>query len=1329
MATRPGIKIRYKPVRTYRNFQANFPGSQADAYKRGWRPQVPTVTGGIDGTVDKVLVFGGLLVFAGDFTFVGGTARSGFAAVSVDTGLLSGLWDHAFSNGTVQGLGTDGTYLYVGGDFTSADGVSTINGNPVHGLVRFDRNGVLDETWNPALNNNPDIDVIEWNRDNGTVYIGGDGLASVGGFGRAFIAEVSTTGAGTVTAWNPDPDQRIYALAVDPDRDLIYMGGHFQSLGGIARNFLARVAYDGTIDSWDPNPDFDIYALLLDGTGCYVGGFFANIGVTPVGRGGGAFIDDYGEARAWDPLIDISIKRIAKYRNTVFLAGDFTSCDGSARNGLAAINDADHWIGGSSDLDEWDPAPDQNDIRDMAILGRTIYAAGKFTSSGYSAQAALVAVPWPVFTDANSKFVSKAGSDAAAGTEAAPLLTIQTAQYALGGSFRYVVVLDSETYDERLDVDYSAGMLVGGLFAADGQEPTLALRRGAIPGTYGARVEGRTKFSSGAAGTFYFVAMNGDNSSGARGNPSLPFRTVAAALADAARVANDTIQVQDDGVYTGDLNIGSLAVTIQAADGHVPTFRPGAGATHIDASAAALTVYGINFAGSVKTSGRTILTKFNLSFWDCSFSRNYNAIELSAGAAGTLVVEVINCFFQKQNGSAIHTSNYKTHTLTARNCHFLDQVPTAFLSVIHYGSAATTATLTWDISRCTFENCARNSIALSNYTTTWGTMNGSASVSGCIFKNTEAYAYPYAACYFNITANTTFSWTVDNCYFTFISGQAVRDAFSNLKGGIGWVKNCVADRCGKTWFDFLTRGNEIRAALSVVLPPLVQRRADFHFGSEIESPLISAKGPLQAKITDCVSLHTGSMGFYVQLGSGAGALLIQNCVSIGAGDYGFLLRIAAPDSTTAYNLAESGSRSTGMNSGGVPGVSLGTFVWQNCIAEKGISGGTQVACLLARPFFLSQAQGEANCGMSAISRGINMGNDGSSAGISRAIVTVSSLGAPFMIDGFRIEGDANFDNGIAVARGLSYGAEISQCTFSGLGPEALRLASSSMAEHCLFNSPNGIAVNLSDGSDRVMRSVINGAGSAGVYIGETGAVVENITARGCEFGQFDASAATALRQRRNVYSGNGTLDYSGINDQAESDVPNLSDDASVTDGTRANPLFRDLTPDTEDLRLQAIAEGFNFDSPAKGLASDDSDAGAYDLNYGIVETSWTTFDFGSAGNDNPFHVERKNVPINPREGTYVAGASFSGAQTTKREWTFSWESNSRMAAAQVTALVDIYETGEGECQIDLGEGEGWIACRRLQSDSGIARTEAGGLSYADDSVDTPIRSMTFREST
>src|SRR3972149_2150822 len=67
------------------------------------------------------------------------SARAGFAAVSVDTGLLSGLWDHAFSNGTVQGLGTDGTYLYVGGDFTSADGVSTINGNPVHGLVRFDR--------------------------------------------------------------------------------------------------------------------------------------------------------------------------------------------------------------------------------------------------------------------------------------------------------------------------------------------------------------------------------------------------------------------------------------------------------------------------------------------------------------------------------------------------------------------------------------------------------------------------------------------------------------------------------------------------------------------------------------------------------------------------------------------------------------------------------------------------------------------------------------------------------------------------------------------------------------------------------------------------------------------------------------------------------------------------------------------------------------------------------------------------------------------------------------------------------------------------------------
>ena len=58
----------------------------------------------------------------------------------------------------------------------------------------------------------------------------------------------------------------------------------------------------------------------------------------------------------------------------------------------------------------------------------------------------------PVFTDANTIYVALTGSDAAAGTSAAPKRTISTACYTAFSTARpYVVVKDSGEYVEAVD--------------------------------------------------------------------------------------------------------------------------------------------------------------------------------------------------------------------------------------------------------------------------------------------------------------------------------------------------------------------------------------------------------------------------------------------------------------------------------------------------------------------------------------------------------------------------------------------------------------------------------------------------------------------------------------------------------------------------------------------------------------------------------------------------------------------------------------------------------------------------------------------------------------
>ena len=116
----------------------------------------------------------------------------------------------------------------------------------------------------------------------------------------------------------------------------------------------------------------------------------------------------------------------------------------------------------------------------------------------------------PTFTDLNTRYVAKTGSDSGAGTSADPYLTIQHGLNNIAGAFLYVVVQDSGIYRENLSIAIAGGS-PSGLYAADGETPTVSPIHGASPGTFGARATGRIQFSGGAyPSTFYFVSKAGN---------------------------------------------------------------------------------------------------------------------------------------------------------------------------------------------------------------------------------------------------------------------------------------------------------------------------------------------------------------------------------------------------------------------------------------------------------------------------------------------------------------------------------------------------------------------------------------------------------------------------------------------------------------------------------------------------------------------------------------------------------------------------------------------------------------------------------------------------
>jgi uncharacterized delta-60 repeat protein len=156
--------------------------------------------------------------------------------------------------------------------------------------------------------------------------------------------EISLSGNGTSegavdTEFDPDGDHLVIGIATQPDGKLV-LGGTFTSMGGTARNRIARLNSDGTLDT-DFNPDANGYIISVvvqaDGK-IVIAGDFTTVGGTPRNRmarlNGNGTLDT-----SFNPDADASIWNTAVQPDgKILIGGSFSTVGGAARPFVSRIH-------------------------------------------------------------------------------------------------------------------------------------------------------------------------------------------------------------------------------------------------------------------------------------------------------------------------------------------------------------------------------------------------------------------------------------------------------------------------------------------------------------------------------------------------------------------------------------------------------------------------------------------------------------------------------------------------------------------------------------------------------------------------------------------------------------------------------------------------------------------------------------------------------------------------------------------------------------------------------------------------------------------------------
>jgi hypothetical protein len=207
--------------------------------------------GQTNGVVYALAVRSGVLYVGGNFSAVrpsgaaagtNETPRTGLAAFNTTTGALIGSFDVDL-DGEVRALAVspDGSRLYVGGMFTTVDGVAR---NRLAAVSTSD--GSLDTTFVA----NASATVTSLATSSSALYVGGD-FTTIKSSAQTRLAKLSLTTGTVDTGFTASVDSRVRTIAVPADGSRVLIGGAFDTVNGATQGAVASLDPDtGAVRPW-----------------------------------------------------------------------------------------------------------------------------------------------------------------------------------------------------------------------------------------------------------------------------------------------------------------------------------------------------------------------------------------------------------------------------------------------------------------------------------------------------------------------------------------------------------------------------------------------------------------------------------------------------------------------------------------------------------------------------------------------------------------------------------------------------------------------------------------------------------------------------------------------------------------------------------------------------------------------------------------------------------------------------------------------------------------------------------------------------------------------
>jgi hypothetical protein len=383
------FKVEGYTMRTGKNGEPIFVPQTQHTASGTWSSLGTDGSNGVSSGVRALAVVGNEVVVGGTFNSAGGVSANGVARFNTQTNTWSSLGTGS-SNGVsgvypyVYALAVVGNEVVVGGSFTSAGGVSA------NYVARFN---TQTNTWSSLGTGSSNgvsgvyTHVFALAVVGNEVFVGGE-FTSAGGVSANHVARFNTqtnTWSSLGTGSSNGVNGWVNALAVVGNE--VVVGGVFTSAGGVSANRVAR--FNTQTNTWSTlgtgssnGVNSTVYALAVVGNEVYVGGFFTSAGGVSANR-----VARFNtQTNTWSSLgtgssngVNSTVYALAVVGNEVVVGGSFTSAGGVSANYVARFNtQTNTW----STLGTGSSNGVNSDVNALAVVGNEVVVGGSFTSAG-----------------------------------------------------------------------------------------------------------------------------------------------------------------------------------------------------------------------------------------------------------------------------------------------------------------------------------------------------------------------------------------------------------------------------------------------------------------------------------------------------------------------------------------------------------------------------------------------------------------------------------------------------------------------------------------------------------------------------------------------------------------------------------------------------------------------------------------------------------------------------------------------------------------------------------------------------------------------------------